>query len=291
MSRQLVPSTLIVIACVLPIGAQQPKEDDSKGPRWSCLSINISKGKFPGDLQSSFDRRTRLEFMLEVPGASIVRIVDTRCNLDSFTDDKNTDFLADSGDEKVRMPHLSQGLPGVSADGKYAMVTVHAGIPPAAGATRLRIKGTVTVMVGKNEKDIEKKDVSLQKGVELEFGTLKSKAPFGGVLGDNPIGEGFGKKGGAGFRLPDNVEYKGNRPLKRVTATDGDGKEIIFRQQTLHRSGRKTGEDVYTIFLTRPFTGFPKNAPPLDRCTLRITYYDTVEEITVPMKVEAGLGL
>jgi hypothetical protein len=125
----------------------------------------------------------------------------------------------------------------------------------------------VPVLVAKDEKRVEVKDVSLTQGIDLKFGTLQARA-------------------GLQPRRSIAVTYQGSRPLKSVTFLDGNGTEITQRQGPLAVALAAAG-----IRTENRFRAYFILEAQVDRCTVRVLYFDTVETIDVPLDLEVGLGL
>ena len=146
--------------------AQDLQSPFLKPTAFSVVKAEEGAAKAVGQKQDS----TRVTARVEVPGRQIVAFNVKNSKLDSFTDDKDTDLIAlPAAGGRASLP--------IQLDGQFGGVAnvIHFNAPtcPAKGATKVRIKGSIAALVGKDEKDIEKKDVDLKKGVDLEFGTLK----------------------------------------------------------------------------------------------------------------------
>jgi hypothetical protein len=131
---------------------------------------------------------------------------------------------------------------------------------PAVGATKVRIKGSVVVVVGKDEKEFEKKDFA--GTADLGFGTIRE------LVG------GFGN----------NAVYDGDKPLKSVSFVDADGKTVNCALSTSPFGAPAAKQSAYRYSI-RP----AGNAA--FRGTLRVKYFDSTENVTVPVDLEVGPGL
>jgi hypothetical protein len=162
-----------------------------------------------------------------------------------------------------RRPIIS---PGYLID-EANVITFHAPSCPIRGASRVRIKGSVVVLVGKDEKEVEKKDFSLKEGGNLDFGSIKPQDLVALKV-----------------KLFQQVIYDGTRPIISVNLLDDNGNEIPGRVNTSQGfAGVFGAKPRYHSFIT--FTG-----NEVDRCTLRIKYFNSVEEVTVPVDLEVGPG-
>jgi hypothetical protein len=241
---------------------------DLQGRTWTPLAFHVLKPEGAVNAIREMERGTRVIVRLELSGQQYIVLDPGKCKLDSFTDDKNTDLLAAPAPRGGFLrPRISAGGLGVS-DGRPNDITFHAPGCLAKGATKVRIKGTLSVLVGKDEKQAELKDVVLKAGAKLEFGTLKLWERTGAAVGPAKRDETF-------------VEYEGKRPLTAVTLVDADGKEIPCR---LSLSYRPPADGAYRAM-------FILKGNKIDRCAVRVKYFDTVEEITIPVDLEVGPGL
>ncbi len=180
----------------------------------------------------------------------------------AFTDDRQTDLL-----RGLKQSPFKLGLEVLAADCQSLRVSFTAPGLPAQGSRKLKLAGTLAVDVGKVEKTVEVKDADLSKGVDLRVGTLE------------PRRLGKGKGGGT---IKGMYTYTGTRPLKALVLLDAAGKEVVFRQ--VIRSGG-FGSKANSGFQVTFFTD-----GNLERCTVRATYFDTVERIAVPIALEVGVG-
>lgn len=209
--------------------------------------------------------------MLHLPGQFIAGVVSKEAQPDTFTDDKGTNLLDRGNDVEKRERPLDSVIPSSPIMSDYGeFFTIRWGAPgtPAAGATKLRLKGTVSVIVAKEKTAFEIKDGSLQKGIDLGFGTLKTaKSPF-----DSKFEQ----------RVNLYLTYVGSRPvIPEVLLIDKNNKQI---PRTL-RPYLATG-----ILQEKQFKATCLPEPLPDECTVRGSYFKTIEKIAVPFDIEVGLG-
>lgn len=267
----LAASTLFLAALV---SAHQPKENKPKDSPWSVLGIQVTQPGGIFDFTSSLDG-TSVTARLHLPERFIVGIDPAQSKI-KITDDKNTDLL-----EKAPETHLHSIVePDISGDGKQAVMTFRAARLPMKGAAKIRIKGNVAVMVGKDEKTIERKGVFLAQPVDLEIGTLRSakSRPTKGVT----------PKDNFAFLV-----YNGTRPLKKLVVFNADDKEITYRHRSQYEPLPVAVKDIVRADW-KDYRTYLHAASSLkvgvDRWTLRVTYFNTVEQIMVPIDLEVGLG-
>jgi hypothetical protein len=259
MNRLLLATALFLAAGLLPAPAQP-----AGAPQWSVLELSVarpSEDKFASGYKSG----TKVTVAVHLPGRLLAGLEPDKCKLLAFTDDRNTDLMAAAAPDKFRTYGLaSRGL-HVSNDCAHGAVVFHAPGLPAAGATKIRIKVDLVVRVGKDEKTIEEKNVALPLGVNLPFGTLKMSE--------------------AG--LSHYLNYSGDRPLKSLVLLDAAGKEIPFAYPSKISGGlQQTAKDKANYHYSGRF--YLKSR--INRCTVRVTYFETVETIRVPLDIEASVG-
>ncbi|MBA4065403.1 MAG: hypothetical protein C0501_17155 [Isosphaera sp.] len=257
--------SLALLAVLVAVASSRAPAQDLVGPKWTPLSFSVAKpggGRNPG---LDLDQGTQVVVRVELPGQNIVAGDLAKCRVDSFTDDLKTDLLATP--DPLARPAVSGSLTWLSKEPNN--FTFRTPGHPAKGATKVRIKGSLTLVVGTGEKELEKKDVELKTkaGVDLGIGTIKMK-----LDGFNPAG------------APTFYVYDGNRPLTSVALIGGDGKEIRSRLVSSMYGNDKAGKPVHQATITVP-------DKKVERCTVRVKYYDTVEEVKVPFDLEVGPGL
>jgi hypothetical protein len=256
-------SLLVLLAVVA--SSSSPAQDLLQGPKWTPLEFHVQKTEEGENALREFNRGTHVVARLELLGQKFVAIDMTKCKLDSFTDDKNTDLLAAPAARPLSLAISNSTVLG----GKPNDINFQAPGCPVKGATKVHIKGTIIALVGKDEKEVEKKDVALKDGLELEMGGIKLQLAKA---------TGFGKTA-ADTRLTCTSE----RPVISVTILDGDGKELPCRSTlSFHPSATGKGTTRGSITIT---------GTKVERCTLRIKYFDSVEEVKVPVDLEVGPGL
>lgn len=259
-SRRPIWFLFVGLLFVSPFHAQEPPGKNPNASSWSILSLRIEKKLTSVDLDGTGDG-TWIRAKIEMAERLIVGVDSEASKLDTWNDDKGTNLLA--------TPLRMQGWKTlerdrIAKDGKSATVFLKAGGLPALGASKIHLKGKVAVLVGKDEKKIEKQNVYFLAGADLEFGKVK----YSGGLTNR------------------SFTYVGNRPIKEAVV-DVEGKTMPLDILTTKASIQADGKAEFHIaLLPHPF-----DKTILNRGTLRITYFDAVEKIMVPFDLEIGLGL
>ena len=146
---------------------------------------------------------------------------------------------------------------------------------PTPGATRLLIDADLVFLVGSGERTAEQKGVEPKPGTKVEVGPLRMtfKDPKAG-------GFPFGTTPGGGNdrdEMPLSLTYEGSDKLiKAVEWLDPDGK--VATTTTGDWFGAKRGGTV------------SMGVPRMSRVGIRVVYYETSETITVPLRIDTGVG-
>ncbi len=255
--------TACFFACPTAIAGDKAKT--SNEPQWRVLELDIKKGDPDHPLFiSRRDMGTQVTAALHLPMKSIVGVDPSESKLASFTDDKDTDLIQNAKKGRVEPSGLVGGF-RITTDCQYCRVAYYALGRPVEGATKVRVKGTLAVLIGKDEKTVEMQDVALPLGIDLKVG--KFHVP---------------KLGGNTF-----LHYDGDRPLKSLVLLDAAGKEVAFKYPGYFEGGPPE----FNLRGKQHFRGRFYTKTRIDRCTVRVVYFETVERILVPVDLEASLGL
>jgi hypothetical protein len=129
----------------------------------------------------------------------------------------------------------------------------------------------VVLLCGADEKTVEQKGLALKKGSKLTIGPVPITL---GQIEDARFGE-----------AKQMVTFESKQPLnaiKKVEFLSADGKPI--KHQTMGSGQGGFNDDItYSVSF-----GLMQK---LDSITLRLTYFNKVEELTLPLKMDIGPGL
>jgi hypothetical protein len=241
------------------------------------LSIGKPAPKLEGEDSGSFGAfavqpGTRLTLWLSDPSRQIVDLDEKASKITAFTDDKQTDLL--KKETKKGFGGFSFGFgplsASVSPDKHHCTVEVRADNRPAEGAQAIRLKADLVLKCGAGEKVAETKNASLAKGTKLAGGPLEFKL----IEVSN---DGFGDS-----KMTLSLETEGDiAAIKQIAFFDANGKEIKSRRMGWSSSGfggKMTHQMNY---------GLEKQA---DKATSKITYFEKLEALTVPVDLKTGLG-
>jgi hypothetical protein len=265
---------LAIAVTLLGFAGAEAQSQEKPKAQWSVFSIHVEKEVPEGVdfFANSLTIGTRIKATVRVPNVHLVGFAANGVKIDQFADDKGTDLLQaqQAGKPKVRFSIVNWTDLKISGEGDLAVISLIAPGWPTAGADKVRVKGTMIALVGKNPKKVEKKNVLLDTAIDLVGGVLKAaKSPT----------VSYGE-----------WNYRGDKPLKSISFHDADDNRLA----TIHQSNRhadskaergernaKGGEFSSLIRLKRGIL----------RCTVRSEYFDAVDRIEIPLGIAADLGL
>jgi hypothetical protein len=254
---------LMTLAALLPAAAPGlAQAQGGQGATWSVVTLRVDK-PLPDHFKETFNPTgVFVSLVLHVPDKYVVGLNYQECKLESASDDKGTNLLENP--KKPAFPITPFG-PDFRAGpgGAYFLTTLMLPNWPAAGATKLRFKGSARVLCGAKEKTVEVKDVSLKAGMKTIVGPAS-------VSLDQ-------------FQLPQEISVQVRSPLptKKIEFLDASGK-------TLTHFGNMSP---VTLAKGLEYTGLYHIRAKLDSVTVRLTYFEEQEQLTIPLDVAAGLGL
>jgi hypothetical protein len=250
---------------VIPIRAQEVKID----------VLGVSVGRKLNEAQKSVfmfvNEGTRLQMSIAIPGRTFIGEARDECKFGKFTDDKGTNLFAPLGHAPEADDWLGTFGPKFTDDGKLCGLQIKAPGLPAKDATQLQFAGTLVLRCGMTPKTVEQKNVVLKKGAKITAGPV----PFQ-ILKVTPAGN------------ETKFELKANRPLDRIIKVaffDAGGKEIKSDIE-----GYESGSIFGNYEITQYYVLSRKIAANA-AVTVKVSYFDKVENVTVPINVEADLGL
>lgn len=256
---------VLLLLAAVPLHAQQAKID----------VLGVSVGKKLNDAQKAVfmftNEGTRLQMTISLPGRTFIGEARDECKFGQFTDDKGTDLFAPLGHAPDADDWLGSFGPKFTADGKLCGLQIEAPGLPAKDAKQLQFAGTLVLRCGMMPKTVEQKNVALKKGAKITAGPV----PFQ-ILKVTPAGN------------ETKFELKANKPLDRIIKVaffDAAGKEIKNNIE-----GYESGSIFGNYEITQYYVLSRKMAPNA-AVTVKVTYFEKVENVTVPIKVEADLGL
>jgi hypothetical protein len=211
----------------------------------------------------TFNPGTTVEVILAQPGKFILAIDPKASKLESFTDDKKTDLTKTKS--LFGREWLNATLLRFSKDNAHCAFQIYAPSTPAEGASKLQVKANLAVVIGKEEKTAEQKNVTLKAGEKAKLDAI-----------DMTVEKGFpeGKQVTASF-------ITSERSIKSLEFIDSKGKAIpqVFTNTNPTFAGGKNQ------FQTT--CSLPVQADPI---TVKVTYFSKTETVKVPVELSFGVG-
>jgi hypothetical protein len=207
---------------------------------------------------------TALDVTLTATGKYVLGVDAKASKLDHFTDDKQTKLY--SG-ERFGVSWLSE-FAQVTPDGEQCTVHLNAPAPPAKGAGKVLVKGTVVLLCGADEKSADKMEIAIKKDQKVTAGAFTLQ-----VTND-----------GAAFGGPQIAVISDKQNLKGAEFFDAKGEPIKLQllpyRQTFFAGPGKTQFGLVSTL--------PKKA---DAVSVKVVYFDKVNPVEVPLDLSVGVGL
>ncbi len=235
-------------------------------PQIEVVGIGISKPSGPGGGLISHGMQVNggvtLTLLVPAGDRTFVNFDKEASRIDSCTDDQGNSLVAPPDDLNVKQfgsfdSHLDR-------DGKRCFVSVSLPGIPAKGTQKIQFKATLVIHAGSQDKSEEQKDVPLKSGSEITVGPVPMRI--------NSVQE----------RMITLHSDQPRDAIKWIDFFDSDGNVVEYDELGSNSTGFK-GEQSYSITYALH--------EKLDKVTVRITYLTDVETLTLPVNVEAGLGL
>lgn len=207
-----------------------------------------------------------MDLAVSLEGKFIAALDSKDCKLEGFTDDKKNNLIKKGGVFAGPASWIIDYMTQYSPEGDRCTLQVTAGNPPGKGAEKILVKGSLHFRCGTDEKTTEKKDITLKMNEEVSVGDFKMKV--------NNAGQ---------FAI--SLSLTSPEPnVKSVAFLDADGKEIKANPQ-----GRGLnqfapgGKPLWTVFYGLP--------PKIEKASFKVTYFNKLESVTVPLDLRVGLDL
>jgi hypothetical protein len=260
-------STLCVLACAAGLFAADEKKSDVTVQATGLMVRKPVPGKKkePAPVAFTDNGSTGLDVTLTATGKFVLGIDIKASKLDHFTDDKDT---------KLYTPQpfgswLSE-FPLISAEGDVCTVHVNGLTAPAKGAAKLRLKATVVLTCGADEKATDKKEIAIKKDQKETVGAFTFQ-----VVND-----------GAMFGGPQIAVLSDKQNIKSVEFFDAKGEAIKLFFPPYRQNFYPTmagGKMQYGLVGTLP--------KKMDSVTVKAAYFDKTEAVNAPIDLDVGVGL
>jgi hypothetical protein len=234
---------------------------ENKSKTLRVVTLSIVKPLAEKDSELTFLSRptgTAIELIVSQPGKRLLALDERASQLTRFTDDKKTDLSKTERDGCFEDFNRR-----VSPDGTRLGFGIRTTVVPAAGATRLLLKGKLVLMIGTQEKTVEVKKVALEGGGSVKVGPCEVRQD------KRPFGEGS------------LVRVQHSEPnLKGIVFLDKDGK--VLPSESVGSSFTRNGQTIYTVEYSVK--------GKLENGIVRVTYFSKIERVTVPLDLDIGVG-
>jgi hypothetical protein len=253
-------------------------------PYWETMAMVVRK-----PLDTYFSERDRfnmsqillgtdpgIEMRLLLTGLpkQIVHANRVKSRLIRFTDDKGTDLLPSKAAYLPRTMFETRPHPieyQTTRDGSACMVQLRTDATPAKGATRLFVEGEMLLFCSTGEKTVESEELDILAGAT--FKANSNTWTFTRRAGTDPM-----YRDSKMFVHYETDAWMGS--VKKITflTTGGD---TIDHQRVSWRDDYPEKRFVATVGLTQE----------VPKLKVRIQLWNDFESVTVPLKIETGLGL
>jgi hypothetical protein len=255
----LLSACLVAVASFASADDKDKKEDKARSeptvtPSAVAVTRKLDQKAFP----TSYPARTTLWFVVSVPKKTLLGIDPERRKVDKFEDDKGNSLL---DERRAFFQQLN-----ISTDRSAMHVTVFSDDKlPGKGASKLTLKGDLTLAYGAGEKSQELKKVKFE-----EKGTA--------MAGDFEITVNRAK-GNFGIEGPAFTLKSKTRGIKGVTLEDDEGTKY---EVLTYGTAVQVGDKWQTSF------GVKK---AIKEGTVTVHYFSKEEKVKVPIDLTVGLDL
>lgn len=250
----------VCVALCLSAGraADEKKADDKA--KVEAASLSVIKKLDPKDFPFQ-PGSTTLGVHVTHAGKHILNI-DESSSVSSFKDDKGTNLVGTGFGAKARFN--TYGM--YSKDRSGVVVTVYGGTAPAAGASKVTLKGSLVLVCGTDAKNAKEAEMDVKINEEKKVDDFAIKVTF------VPMGA----FGGPTFTV---TSPKNN--VKGLVLKDADGKDVPLNG----------GGTPFYNFGTKQWSSSFYAMKKVDKVKATVNYFAKEEKVTVPVDVTTGLSL
>lgn len=276
--RPSVPATLAVVAVLFaaaPVLAQSKRPPLPKNPAPAKTAaqprlpeilvggLQVVKHDFGEDDWSArpFNSETGTKMVLVVKmaeGTGLIQINEDASSLDTFTDEKITQYAAEF-----------ESFPDVTKDGRFGAIEIESRIVPAGETTQLTAEGTLALVMATGSKPVKVANVRLENDKTFKLGTATvTLSDVSTEEGETPVQT---------FTL--NLPRVTMNSIRAVRVMDAKGTVLEDARQTSRGYSNDDGMMGYSV---------PTAAKTI---SLEVDLWQDVREVKVPFKVTAGIAL
>jgi hypothetical protein len=270
-------------ACVLILGLvllagpdSAPAQNAKSGSAEAAIKVVVLEVRKPtppaeNDIAMAYGSGTVIGVQLAQPDRNILAIDRTASKLTQFADDKGTDLSKGTGYVPA---WLESYMVRISKDRHRCAARLQAPSIPAVGATKILLKASLVLQCGSAEKAVEHKDLDLTPSPD------KKDKPDAKTVAVGP----FSLRVEKGFGAGPMIRISSDDPIvKEITFVGADGKPLKGFLSGLNMGVTNTrgkAEYISTYSFNEKVT----------RATVKLTYYENIEKVTVPVDLEIGVG-
>lgn len=213
----------------------------------------------PNGLYVGFDGTT-VTVAASLPDVGILGVEAAASKLDSFADDKGTDLTKGPVGSFPR--EWVNPFPRIGKDRHLAAFELQANGTPAVGATKVKLKGTLTVTAGVGEKPAASAELEFKKGEAAKVGAVTLT-----------VEEGFG----------------GGQPYLKATAAEWTVKSIDFADADKKPVRTTGGPSPFKNVKGEMEMSYYPVGKVAGKVTAKVVAYEKVEGVKLPFDLEIGL--
>lgn len=243
----------------------------------SVVGLSVARAK-PGDkygrsMAGALSAGTHLYLQIVREDKFFISLDKKGTTLEIFADDKGLELALPGPAERWELRWLGTMFNSISADGHtYSFSVQGTKRTPTPGSKALKVKATVSILCGSDEKFAEQKDLALKAGTKITVGpvpmTIKKVSE-----------QKWGKETNTLITLESNKSFD---PIKQIKFFDADGNRIKGRRTSSGYSGM-FGKYIYTRTISL--------STQADTATLKMAYFGKTEKLKVAIDVSVSLGL
>jgi len=234
----------------------------------SAVALKVGR-EIPEDKEGklSFHQEgTTLTLVVRRADKCFVGMDDRKTKLAALTDDKGTSLLRPS-----KWVSGISSFPRFSEDGHVCVVDVIGTALPAKGAKTIRVKASLAMKCAEGEK------TAVQKGLVLKKGSKLTGGPVPWTI------EEVGKSDWGDAKLAVTVTGGvSHEMIKEFAFLDADGKKVK------HSIGMRSSSGARNHMTYKVTYNLERKVDVVD---VKVTYYEKLETIAIPVDLEVGVGL
>jgi hypothetical protein len=265
-----------ISVCCISAQAESPKVEIAPPTvRVASLLVQRNYSNIPWPLVLN-NPGIRMQLIIAQPGRTFIDLDRSASMLEAMTDDQKTDLTKlPVGDDRLHAD--SEWLPGTtvySKDRSAVGVYVYALGVPSPNAREIQLKGKIALKRGAELKTVERK-VKIAAGTKIQFG----KSEFT-IVEVAPVADGLVVARDARLKVALENET-GFETIKNLAFLDAEGQEIKL-ERIGHFSPGGFGKSNYGQQY-----GLAK---AVDEATVKVSYFEKVETVEVPLDLKVGIG-